>query len=77
MSNINKIRNTASLLDIYKIDLIQNHGIYFEEFGDSALGVLAEDTNYMIRNIAKNKEITIREIESNLEQLKDIVRAYW
>ena len=57
----------------HKLELIYEHAIYFEELEDTAYGVLAEDTNYMIRNIGKHR-ITAEAIEENLKLLKKIVQ---
>ena len=64
------------ILKKYNLALVYNHAIYFKELDDTVFGVLAEDTNYMIRNIGKHKhsEITIEKIEENLELLKKIIK---
>jgi len=60
-------------LKTHNLVLIHNHAIYFKELDDTAFGVLAEDTNYMIRNIG-TFEISIEKIEENLELLKKIIK---
>ena len=60
-------------LKTHNLVLIHNHAIYFKELDDTAFGVLAEDTNYMIRNIGKRSKISIEEIETNLQLLEKII----
>lgn len=62
-----------SILQKHKLTLVYEHAIYFKELEDTVHGVLAEDTNYMIRNIGKHSEITISSIEENLKLLKTII----
>jgi len=65
--------STDEILKKYKLTLVYEHAIYFEELGDTVYGVLAEDTNYMIRNIGKHSEITVEAIGENLKLLKIII----
>ena len=51
------------------IRLIENHMIYFTDLEDYSVGVLAEDTNYMIQNIEK-ESIKKEEIKENLKLLR-------
>jgi len=64
-----------NFLKTHNLVLIHNHAIYFKELDDTAFGVLAEDTNYMIRNIGKHSEISIEEIEKNLKLLEEIIKS--
>ena len=66
---------TSDILKVFKISLIYEHAIYFEELEDTAYGVLAEDTNYMIRNIEKYSTITVEKIDENLQLLKTIINS--
>jgi len=50
------------------ISLIEDFGIYFNDIEDIAVGVFAEDTNYMIRNELKKNELKIIE---NLKTLRE------
>ena len=63
------------LLKKFKIELVYNHAIYFQKLEDSAFGILAEDTNYMIRNYGKigYENIKLDSIEENIELLKKII----
>jgi len=68
---------TKEILEKYKLELVYHHAIYFYELEETVFGVLAEDTNYMIRNYGKEDccpAITIEAIEENLELLKQIIK---
>ena len=56
------------------IRLIENHMIVFTDIEDYSVGVLAEDTNYMIRNmdsISIGKEEIKEKIKENLNLLRE------
>jgi len=57
-------------LEDRKISLMGNHGIYFIDVNDFAVGVLAEDTNNMISSLKKSEEM-IKEIDENLRLMKE------
>jgi len=63
------------ILELHDLVLVFNHAIYFKKLEETVYGVLAEDTNYMIQNIGKYSEISIEEIERNLEQLREIIKS--
>jgi len=72
-----KIMTTEEILKKFNISLIYDHAIYFEDLKDTAFGVLAEDTNYMIKNIGKKgyPSITTQEIEENLKILRGVLNG--
>ena len=57
-------------LEERKISLMGNHGIYFIDVDDFAVGVLAEDTNSMIASLNKSKEM-VKKIDENLRLMKE------
>jgi len=54
------------------IELIYEHGIYFKDIDNDVYGVLAEDTNFLIRDFENqsNKKEVLKQIEENIELLK-------
>ena len=66
-SDIYALRN---FLETHKIELMGNFGIYFIDVNDYVVGVLAEDTNYLIQKTNKTEE-DIKNIEENLKTLRE------
>ena len=61
---------TEKYLESRKIKLMGNFGIHFLDIEDYSVGAYAEDTVYMIINIAKS-DIKVSEIDERLETLKE------
>ena len=55
------------------IEITNNHMIFYTNSDRFSVGVLAEDTNYMIQNIDSN-DIKEKEIKENLELLKSWIK---
>lgn len=51
----------------YNLKCVNNHMIFFNDLEDYAVGVLAEDTNYLIRNYSPKYK---KELEENIKLLK-------
>ena len=54
----------------YNLKSVYNHMIYFNDLEDYAVGVLAEDTNYLIRNYSSKYK---KELEENIKLLKTFI----
>lgn len=68
---------TEEILKKYKIELVYNHAIYFTVQDDTVYGVLAEDTNYMIKNIEQLQKIhTIEKIEKDIEERISLLQTF-
>lgn len=59
-----------SFLKENKIELMGNFGIYFTDIDDYSVGILAEDTNFLISK-KKKSDKELREIKKNLRLLKE------
>ena len=60
---------TKEILKKYNIELVYDHAIYFADKKDTAYGILAEDTNYIIKNIEQLQKIHPKEkIEKDIEE---------
>ncbi len=64
------MKTVEELEQEYNIKLIENHMIYFCDKDDYCVGVLAEDTNFMIRNQIDNKGDIYEKIDENIKLLK-------
>lgn len=65
-----EISSLRNLLKKHSIELMGNFGIYFTDIKDYAVGILAEDTNSIIRKEEKTVE-ELLEIEKNLKLLRE------
>jgi hypothetical protein len=51
------------------LELVNNHMIYFTNLEDYSVGVLAEDTNYLIKNMSTKEEEN--QAKENLDLLRE------